>query len=104
MRCSTPSCSRQQSCEEMSGTAPLDLALTDYGRRRDAAARPMYGLTADLARLAPPTTEMSALLQALRDNPVETGRFLGVIAGTVAVPDFFAPANLARITGADLAA
>ena len=83
---------------------PDGRALTDYGRRRDAAARPMFGLTADLARLAPPTPEMSALLAALRGNAVETGRFLGVIAGTVAVDDFFGPANLARITGADLAA
>lgn len=89
---------------EMTGTVPRDRALADYGRRRDAAARPMYGLTADLARLAPPTTEMSALLAAVRGNAVETGRFLGVIAGTVAVDDFFAPANLGRITGADLAA
>ena len=90
--------------EGMSGTRPLDLALADYGHRRDAAARPLYDLTADLARLAPPTADMRALLQALRHDPVETGRFLGVIAGTVPVPDFFAPANLARITGADLAA
>jgi len=90
--------------EGMSGTRPLDLALADYGHRRDAAARPLYDLTADLARLAPPTADMRALLQALCDDPVETRRFLGVIAGTVPVPDFFAPANLARITGADLAA
>ena len=88
----------------IAGAVRVDLALADYGHRRDAAARPMFGLTADLARLAPPTADMRALLAALRDNPVETGRFLGVIAGTVAVPDFFAPANLARITGADLAA
>jgi len=90
--------------DEIAGTGPRDRALADYGRRRDAAARPMYGLTADLVRLAPPTTEMSALLAAVRGNAVETGRFLGVIAGTVAVDHFFAPANLARITGTGLAA
>jgi flavin-dependent dehydrogenase len=90
--------------EGMSGARPLDRALIDYGHRRDAAARPMYNLTADLARLAPPTAEMRALLQAVHDSPAETGRFLGVIGGTVPVPDFFAPANLARITGTDLAA
>ncbi len=90
--------------EEIAGTGPRDRALADYGRRRDAAAGPMFGLTADLARLAPPAPEMGALLTAVRDNPVETGRFLGVIGGTVAVGDFFAPANLGRITGAPLAA
>ena len=30
--------------------------------------------------------------------------FLGLMAGTVAIPDFFAPAHLARITGEPLAA
>ena len=82
----------------------LDAALLAYGRRRDEAARPMYELTADLARLAPPPPEMQALLGALPANPAETRRFLGVMAGTVAVDDFFSPANLARITGTRLAA
>ena len=57
-----------------------------------------------LARLAPPTPEMAAVLAAVSGDAVETGRFLGVIGGTVPVAEFFAPANLARITGADLAA
>jgi flavin-dependent dehydrogenase len=87
----------------MSGTRPLDLALRDYGRGRDALAGPIYDLTADLARLAPPTADMRALLQAVRSSPAETGRFLGVIAGTVAVADFFDPANLDRIIGTALA-
>ena len=88
--------------EELAG--PGNDALAGYGRRRDAAAGPMYGMTADLARLAPPTPEMSALLAALHGNAVETGRFLGVIGGTVPVADFFAPANLGRIIGAAAAA
>jgi 2-polyprenyl-6-methoxyphenol hydroxylase-like FAD-dependent oxidoreductase len=82
----------------------LDTALDAYGRRRDAAVRPMYELTADLARLAPPPPQMRQLLGALPGNPADTGRFLGVMAGTVAVDDFFSPANLARITGTRLAA
>jgi hypothetical protein len=64
----------------------------------------MHALTADLARLAPPPPAMAALLEALRDNPAETARFLGVIARTVEVADFYAPSNIARIVGADLAA
>ena len=88
----------------MSGSRPLDAALSDYGRRRDEAARPMHGLTADFARLAPPPPAMTALLHALRGNPADTARFLGVIARTVPVADFFAPANLARITRGELAA
>ena len=88
----------------LSEGASLDAALLEFGRRRDDAVRPMYGLTADLARLAPPSPEMAELLAALQPNAAETRRFLGLMAGTVAVPDFFAPANVARITGSPLAA
>jgi flavin-dependent dehydrogenase len=88
----------------MSEGCSLDAALMDYGLRRDRAAQPMYALTADLARLAPPTQEMSALLGALAHNPADAARFLGIIAGTVSAVDFFAPANLARITGIAFAA
>ena len=90
--------------EGMSGSRPLDAALRDYGRRRDAEAQPMHALTADLARLAPPPPPMAALLDALRDNPADTARFLGVMARTVEAADFYAPENLARIVGTELAA
>jgi flavin-dependent dehydrogenase len=90
--------------EGMSGSRPLDAALRDYGRRRDKEAQPMFGLTADLAGLAPPPPAMTLLVNALRDNPADTARFLGVIARTVPVADFYSPANLARITATDLAA
>jgi 2-polyprenyl-6-methoxyphenol hydroxylase-like FAD-dependent oxidoreductase len=90
--------------EALSGSRPLDAALLGYGRRRDQVARPMYELTADLARLTPATPEMAALVGALSGNPEETGRFLGVMAGAVEVADFFAPASIARITDAPLAA
>jgi hypothetical protein len=83
----------------MSGRRPLDAALGDYHRRRDALAGPMYALTNDFARLAAPPAETVALVEALQDDPAETRRFLGVISGTVPIAEFFAPDNLARITG-----
>ena len=88
----------------LSERGSLDGALRNYGVRRDQEVRPMYALTADLARLAPPSPAQAALLNALADNSADTGRFLGVMAGTVPVADFYSPANLARIIGADLAA
>lgn len=88
----------------LSAGQSLDAALLDYGRRRDDMARPMYALTGDLARLAPRSPDMAELLPVLQANHAETRRFLGLMAGTVAVPDFFAPANVARITGRTLAA
>jgi hypothetical protein len=43
-------------------------------------------------------------VDALLDNPADTARFLGVMARTVPVADFYSPANLARITASDLVA
>jgi flavin-dependent dehydrogenase len=88
----------------LGGRRPLDAALADYQRRRDALAGPMYALTNDFARLAPPPPETVALVDVLRHHPAETRRFLGVISGTVPIAEFFAPENLARIMGTGLAA
>jgi hypothetical protein len=42
---------------------------------------------------------MSRLIAALDGNQDDTDRFFGVIAGTVPIPEFFAPGNIERITG-----
>lgn len=90
--------------EGFSEGGSLDASLAEYGRCRDEKARPMYALTGDLARLAPPPPDTAALLGALASNPQATRDFLGLMAGTVAVGDFFAPENLAQLTGRSLAA
>ena len=81
----------------LSGRRPLRAALAAYQRRRDAAAIPAYDFACQLAALEPPTPEMQHLFASLRGNQAETDRFLGVIAGTVPVGEFFAPANVERI-------
>jgi 2-polyprenyl-6-methoxyphenol hydroxylase-like FAD-dependent oxidoreductase len=81
----------------LSGRRPVEEALAEYERRRNAAVRPLYELTHQLAALEPPAPETRALLEALRHDPVQRSRFFGTIAGTVAVDDFYAPENLARI-------
>ena len=43
--------------------------------------------------------QMQQLIAALRHNPTQADRFIGTIAGTVPVAEFFAPENLVRITG-----
>jgi 2-polyprenyl-6-methoxyphenol hydroxylase-like FAD-dependent oxidoreductase len=83
----------------LSGKMPMAAALAGYQRMRDATTMPMYELTCDLARLAPPTPEMAALLGALAYDRPGTERFLGVISGTVPVQDFFAPENIGAILG-----
>lgn len=80
------------------GRQPLEEALAEYEQQRNAAVLPMYDFTCQLANLAdPPSPELQQLLVALRENQTETNRFLGAWAGTVPVPEFFAPENMQRI-------
>ena len=68
----------------------LDDALRSYQQTRDAAVLPMYEFTCGLAHVEqPPPPEMAALIGALAGNPHGISRFLGLIAGSVSVPDFF---------------
>ena len=80
-----------------SGEQPLEQALAGYEQRRNEAAMPIYNLTCNLARLEPPPPEMIQLFAALEGNQEETNRFLGTIAGTVPVAEFFAEENVQRI-------
>jgi 2-polyprenyl-6-methoxyphenol hydroxylase-like FAD-dependent oxidoreductase len=82
-----------------SGRQQLDTALAGYERHRNEATMPMYELTCQFATLQPPPPEMQQLMAALRDNQAETSRFIGTVAGTVPIPEFFAPENLSRIVG-----
>lgn len=41
----------------------------------------------------------AALLRALVGNQSDTNRFCGLFAGTVSIPEFMSPDNVARITG-----
>jgi flavin-dependent dehydrogenase len=75
---------------------PYDQALGDYERCRNEAVMPMYGLTCQFAQLDPPP-DVLALMSVLRDNRTERERFFGAFTGSVPVPEFFSPENLARI-------
>lgn len=87
--------------EGFSGRRPLADALAEYEYQRNAAVLPMYEFTLQLANLAePPPPEMQQLLAALCGNQTETNRFFATWAGTVPVPEFFAPENIQRIIGA----
>jgi flavin-dependent dehydrogenase len=81
----------------LSGRYPLEEALAEYEQQRNEAAFPIYEFTCQLAALEPPPPGMQLLFAALRGNQTETDRFMGVLAGTTPVPDFFAPENLGRI-------
>ena len=58
-----------------------------------AACKIEFELTYEFASLAPPTEEQQALFARLREDPEQTNRFFGTVAGTVPIPEFFgAPA------------
>ena len=71
------------------GEQPLDQALAGYERSRNEETRPMYELTYELAALAPPPPQQQELLASLRGDPELTSRFLGTVAGTVPIAEFF---------------
>jgi hypothetical protein len=58
---------------------------------------PMYEFTYDLARLALPSPEQQQLFAPMRGNQPPIERFLGLIAGTVSIPEFFGEANVRAI-------
>jgi flavin-dependent dehydrogenase len=79
----------------------LPCSLGDYRRARDEAALPMYEFTCGLAQLAPPDDALQSLVAALHGNPSQISRFLGLIAGSVGLADFFSPESLGQIAGSD---
>ena len=81
----------------LSGRGEMGEALAGYERRRNEEVMPMFEHTTQLARLAPPPQEMINLLEALRDDRREAGRFLGTVTGTVPIQEFFSPENVGRI-------
>jgi 2-polyprenyl-6-methoxyphenol hydroxylase-like FAD-dependent oxidoreductase len=81
----------------LAGRCSLEEACAGYHRARDEAVLPMYELTCGLATLDPPDPGMAAFLLAVAGDQAETNRFLGAIAGTVPIPEFFGPENVQRV-------
>ncbi|MGY1637244.1 NAD(P)/FAD-dependent oxidoreductase [Geodermatophilus sp. SYSU D00742] len=75
-------------------------AMAEYHRTRDAHVRPVFEFTTQLATLAPPPPEVQQLLAAVSRSPAASSAFAGVVAGTVSPDEFFAPDNVAAVTGA----
>jgi len=85
--------------DTLEGFVPAELAMAEYERKRNETALPLYRMTCEMAKLEPPVPEMQNLFSALRENEKESGRFLGTVAGTVPISEFYSPSNLQRITG-----
>jgi flavin-dependent dehydrogenase len=81
----------------LAGQRPLAEALTAYEQTRNQTTRPHYELTSQFASLQPPPSEMQQLVGALLHNHEQADRFIGTIAGTVPIAEFFAPENVGQI-------
>ncbi|HYG10630.1 MAG TPA: NAD(P)/FAD-dependent oxidoreductase [Pyrinomonadaceae bacterium] len=86
--------------EGFSGRLGMRESLAIYERRRNEEVLPMFEYTTQLAKLEAFPPEMLSLLDALRGDEKEAGRFLGTVAGTVPVQEFFSPENIGRIVSA----
>jgi hypothetical protein len=79
----------------------LDRALAQRDRDRDQSVGAMYEFTSQLAHVEmPPPPEMQQMFAALVGQQHHIDRFFGVMAGSVAVADFFAPENMGALMAA----
>jgi 2-polyprenyl-6-methoxyphenol hydroxylase-like FAD-dependent oxidoreductase len=76
---------------------PMNDCLAEYESTRNGASGALYAFTNQLATLGSPDEQMQQLLAALVLNTEQANRFIGVLAGTVAVEDFFSPENVSSI-------
>ena len=84
------------------GSRGYDEALGEYQQHRDERALPMYEFTGQLADLAvPPPAQMQQLLGAIAGNQKAMDEFASMFAGALPVPEFFNPAHIASLAGAD---
>jgi 2-polyprenyl-6-methoxyphenol hydroxylase-like FAD-dependent oxidoreductase len=90
--------------ETFSGHRGYDEAMSQYQGTRDERALPMFEFTCDLARLEPPPPEMQQLLTAVATSQEAMDGFVSVVAGTLPVPEFFGPENIARVMSGAMSA
>ena len=81
----------------LAGGEPMNIALGQYEKTRNASRLPVFDFTCQLASLEPPAREMQQLLAAVHDNPEASRRFVSLIAGTQSFEDFFAPDAIQRL-------
>ena len=86
--------------EWLLGVRPFDEAMSDCQKARDEHSLPMFGLTCGFATLEPPPSDMQRVLGATAASQATQDQFVSMMAGTLPVPEFFAPENVGRIMAA----
>ncbi len=75
----------------------LDDVVARFGPARDAVSVPLYEFAREMGKLEPPPQAVLDLFMALPGQQDAIDAYFGIFAQTVAVAEFFAPDNLARI-------
>jgi flavin-dependent dehydrogenase len=79
------------------GRQTFDEAMALYQKTRDERVTPIFELTCELASMQPPPPEMQALLGAASKSQDGGDAFASMMAGTMPVPEFFAPEHIGRL-------
>jgi 2-polyprenyl-6-methoxyphenol hydroxylase-like FAD-dependent oxidoreductase len=83
--------------DSLSGTRSFDAAMAGYRSARDSQVLPMYEFTTELATLAPPSAQMSAVLAAMQGDQDAMDGFTRVTAGVTSPAEFFSEQNIGGI-------
>jgi len=84
-----------------SGQRTYEDAMAAYQAARDQHVMPMYEMTFEFAQVdQPPPPETQQLLGAVAGNRQSMDDFVSVQAGTMPIPEFFSPDNVAQIFAA----
>lgn len=83
--------------EALCGRRSFDDAMGAFQRARDEQSLALYDFTCEFAKIEPPPPQMQQLLGAVSQSPEACKAFASVMAGTLPVPAFFGPDNVARI-------
>jgi 2-polyprenyl-6-methoxyphenol hydroxylase-like FAD-dependent oxidoreductase len=83
--------------EGLSGKRPLEVALSEYERRRNDATMPDYRLNLDRAQFKPAPQEELRLQRALMDNQEAANRFFMAYEEMIPPEWFFNPDFLRTI-------
>lgn len=83
----------------LSGAQPMEAALAEYERRHTEASLALFEMTCEFATLQPPPPEMQHLLASIVGDQQAIDQFIGTADGTTPLAEFYAPENIARLTG-----
>jgi 2-polyprenyl-6-methoxyphenol hydroxylase-like FAD-dependent oxidoreductase len=83
--------------DALAGRRSYDDAMGAFQKARDEASFALYDFTCEFAKIEPPAPEMQQLLGAVSLSREASDDFVSVMAGTLALPAFFEPDNVARI-------